>query len=38
MFFKLLHKNLIRLILKEKELLIVFNEVLYVLILLNNVI
>ncbi len=37
MFLKLLRKNLIRLILKEKELSIVFNEALYVFILLNDV-
>ncbi len=38
MSFELLHEDLIRLILKEKELLIVFNEILYVFILLNDVI
>ncbi len=37
MFFELLHKNLMKLILKEKELSIVFNETLYVFILLNDV-
>ncbi len=38
MFLELLHKDLMKLILKEKELLIVFNEALYVFILLNDVI
>jgi len=37
MFLELLHENLIRLILKEKGLLIVFNEALYVFTLLNDV-
>ncbi len=37
MSFKLLHKNLIRLVLKEKDLLVAFNEALYVFTLLNDV-
>ena len=38
MFFKLLHDDLIKLILKNKSLLIAFNETLYVFTLLNDVI
>ena len=38
MFFKLLHEDFIKLILKDKNLLITFNKTLYVFTLLNDVI
>ena len=37
-FLKLLHDDFIKLILKNKDLLIAFNKILYVFILLNDVI